>query len=152
MRWLVVVPDKGSAVLHLLTNNTSWMKKSQELQYIYLFFPPSLSFFFHLSYSTPHGHPELSWHHVTSTKLRLSFQKKPGNLPNFVCSILASFRYIQLYMNVNASDVDSFSTHSDGGKGPRQRKPEGNCQGENADTGYKSTLGIGLGPCNGVQL
>jgi len=69
-----------------------------------------------LPYLTHCQHPQLSRHHVTCTKQRLSFQNTPCNLHNFVRSLWARFRYMQLYCNANASDVDSFSTHSDGTK------------------------------------
>jgi len=52
---------------------------------------------------------------------------------------------MQLYHNANASDVDSFSTHSDGTKVQPQRKEEGNIQGKNADIGDKSMPVIGSG-------
>jgi hypothetical protein len=58
---------------------------------------------------------------------------------------------MQLYHNANALDVDSFSTHSDGTKGQRQRKGEGNCQGKNADIGYKLMPVIGSGPYKGIH-
>jgi hypothetical protein len=62
---------------------------------------------------------------VTCTKQHLSFQNTLNNLHNFVLSLWASFRYMQLYHNANVSDVDSLSTHSDGTKGQQQRKGEG---------------------------
>ena len=46
MRRLVVVEDTGWAVLCLLTNKTSRIKKSQELEYIYPFFLPTPLFGF----------------------------------------------------------------------------------------------------------
>jgi len=52
----------------------------------------------------------------------------------------ASFHYMQWYHNANVSDVDSFSTHSDGTTGQQQRKGEDNCWGKNADIGYESML------------
>jgi len=64
-----------------------------------------------LSYWTHRQHPELSWHCVTCTKQPLSFQNTPDNLHNIVCSLWASFHYVQLYHDGNASDVDSFPTH-----------------------------------------
>jgi hypothetical protein len=51
---------------------------------------------------------------------------------------------MQLYHNANFSDVDSFSTHSDGTKGQQQRKREGWCK--DANIGNKSTLVVGSGP------
>jgi hypothetical protein len=53
---------------------------------------------------------------------------------------------MQLYHNANASDVNSFSTHSGGTIGQPQSNGEGNCQGEYADIGYKSTPVIESGP------
>jgi len=50
---------------------------------------------------------------------------------------------MQLYHNANVSDVDSFSTHSDGTKGQQQRKEED--WGKDADIGLKSTPVIALG-------
>ena len=80
-----------------------------------------------LQYLTHHQHPQLSRHQVTCTKQSLQFQNTPDNLHNFVHFLQACFRYMQLYHNANASDVDSFSTHSDGTKGQLQRNGEGNC-------------------------
>jgi hypothetical protein len=58
---------------------------------------------------------------------------------------------MQLYHNDNASDVDSFSTHSDGIKGQRQRNGEGNCQGKNTDICYESTPVVGSGLYKGIH-
>jgi hypothetical protein len=44
---------------------------------------------------------------------------------------------MQLYHNANVSDVDSFSTPSDGTKGQQQRT--GERKGRDADIGDKST-------------
>jgi hypothetical protein len=44
---------------------------------------------------------------------------------------------MQLYHNANLSDVDSFSTHSDGTKGQQQRT--GERKGKDADNGDKLT-------------
>jgi hypothetical protein len=46
---------------------------------------------------------------------------------------------MQLYRIATASDVDSFSTHSDGNKGQLQKKGEDNCSGKNVDIDYKPT-------------
>ena len=89
---------------------------------------------------------------MTCTKQRLSFQNTPDNLHNFVRSLWASFRYVQLYHNANASDVDSFSTRSDGTKGQPQRKGEGNCWGKNADISYKSMPVVESGMYTGILL
>jgi hypothetical protein len=89
---------------------------------------------------------------MTCTKQRLLFQNTPDNLPNFVCSLWASFRNVQLYYNANPSDVDSFSTPSDGTNGQQQRTGEGNCYGKNADIGYQSTAVIGSGSSKGIYL
>jgi hypothetical protein len=48
---------------------------------------------------------------------------------------------MQLYHNANVSDIDSFSTHSDGTKGQQQRKGED--KGKDDDIGYKSTPVLG---------
>ena len=97
-------------------------------------------------------HPELSPRHLTCTKQRLSFQNTPDNLHNFVCSLWAAFRYVQLYHNANASDVDSFSTRSDGTTGQPQWNGEGNCYGKNADIGYKSMPVVRSGQYTGFHL
>jgi hypothetical protein len=55
------------------------------------------------------------------------FQYTGDNLHNFVRALCASIRYMQLDHNGNLSDVDSFSTLSDGTKQQPQRKGEGNC-------------------------
>jgi hypothetical protein len=57
---------------------------------------------------------------------------------------------MQLFRNDNILDVDSFSTHSDGTKGHKQRKEKG--QGKDADSGYKSTPVIGSEMCNEIHL
>jgi len=102
-----------------------WTKKSPEREYIYPFFPPTSP----LSFPPVLYTPTPSWtpHHVTCTQQCLSFQNTPDNLHNFVRSLWASFCYVQLYHNANTSDVDSFSTHSDGTKGQPPRKGKGNC-------------------------
>jgi len=97
-------------------------------------------------------HPVKSRHHVTCTIQHLSFQNTPNNLHNFVHSLLAVFRHIQMYHNANASDVDSFSTCGDGPKGQPQRKWKANWQGQNANIGYKLMLVIGLGLNEGIHL
>jgi hypothetical protein len=102
-----------------------WTKKSPEHKYIYPFFPPTSPFSFPPVLYTLTA--SRSRHHVTCTKQRLSFQNTSDNLYNFVRSLWASFRYFPLYQNANASDVDSFSTRSDGTKWQLHRKREGNC-------------------------
>ena len=57
---------------------------------------------------------------------------------------------MQLYHNANVSDVDSFSTYSDGTKGQQQRKGEG--YGKDGHIGCKSTLVVGSGPFKGIHL
>jgi len=52
---------------------------------------------------------------------------------------------MQPYHKANASQVDSFSPHSDGTKGQPQRTWDGNCQGKNANIGYESTRFVGSG-------
>jgi len=69
----------------------------------------------------------------------LSFEYIPNNLLDFVCSLWACFCYVQLYHKANSSDVDLFSTHSDGTKGQLQRKGAGNYQDKSANIGSKST-------------
>jgi len=135
MRCLLVVQDEGWAVLCSLTNNMQDMNQSAGTR-VYISLPPAYtsilvssrlhldSLFF--SYWTHHQHPEQSRHHMTCTKQPLSFQNTPNNLHNFVRSLWASFRCVPLYHNANASDVDSFSTRSDGTKGKPQKKGEGN--------------------------
>jgi hypothetical protein len=59
---------------------------------------------------------------------------------------------MQLYHNANASEVDSFSTYSDGINGQPQKKGEGNYQAKNADISYKSTAVVGLGPHKDIHL
>jgi hypothetical protein len=57
---------------------------------------------------------------------------------------------MQLYRNTDISDVDSFSTVSDGTKGQQQRNGEG--WDKLADMGFKSTPFIGLGPSKVIHL
>jgi len=105
-----------------------------------------------LPYLTHRQNPQLSRHHVTGTKQRLSFQYSPDNLHNFVFSLWARFHYMQLYHNANASDVDSFSTHSDGTKGQPRKKGQGNCVGKNGDIGCESIPVVGSGPYKRIHL
>jgi len=79
-----------------------------------------------LPYLTHRKHPQPSWYHATCTKQCLLVQSTPDNLNNFVGSLWAGFRYMQPYHNGNASDVDSFSTHSNVTKGQPPRRGEGN--------------------------
>ena len=132
MRWLVVVQDEGWAVLCSLTNKLQDMNQIARTQVYISLLPAYTSILFsfgikHTASNYTHcQHPELSRHHVTCTKHHLSVQNTPNNPHNFVCSLWASFRYVQLNHNANASDVDSFSTRSDGTKRKPQRKGEGN--------------------------
>jgi len=133
MKGLVVVQDEGWAVLCSLTNKTQNMNQITGTQVYISLLPAYTSILFssHIKHTasnqTHRQHPELSRHHVTCTKQRVSFQTTLDNLHNFVCSLWASFRYVQLYHNANASAVDSFLTRSDGTKWHPQRKMEGNC-------------------------
>jgi len=129
----VVVQDEGCAVLCSLTNETQDMNQiagargyiSHPLAYTSILFSSRIKHT--ASNSTHRQYPELSRHHMTCAKQQLSFQNTPDNLHNFVYSLWASFRYVQLYHSANASDVDSFSTRSDRTKGQPPRKREGNC-------------------------
>jgi hypothetical protein len=60
------------------------------------------------------------------------------------------FLPLQLSYNTYITDVDSFSTHTDGTKGQQQRKPKS--QGKDADIGYKSAPAIGSRPYKGIHL
>jgi len=136
MRCLMVVQDAGWAVLCSLPNKTQDMNQNYHLSQVErrhrrnssIYIPCSslhlLSLF--LPYYRAHRkRPELSRHHVIWTKQRLPFQRTPDNLYNFVLSLRDSFRYMQLYHNANSSDVDIFSTNSDGTTGQPQTKGEG---------------------------
>jgi len=133
MRCLVVVQDEGWAILCSLTNKTQDMNQIAGTRVYISLLPAYTSILFSCrikhttSNSTHRQHPELSRHHVSCAKQRLSFQNTPDNLHNYVCSLWASIRYVQLYHNANASDVDSLSTRSDGTKWQPQKKREGNC-------------------------
>jgi len=85
MRFLVVVQDEGWAVLCSLTDKTSWNKKSQELEYIYPFFPPS----------TPFCFPPV-WNHTTSILNSLYITWLIQN--NASCSKTHSIFYKTLYV------------------------------------------------------
>ena len=158
MMCLVVMQDKGWAVLCSLTNKTQYMNQIVETR-VYISILPtytSILFSFHIKHTTSNSthsqHPELSRHYVTCTKEHLSFQNTPDNLHNFLCSLWACFRYVQLYHNANSLDVDSFSTRSDGTKGQPPMKGESNWLGKNADIGYKLTPVVGSGPFEGIYL
>jgi len=112
---------------------------------------PHLHYLF-LLYWTHCQQPELSWHHVTWTKHLFSFQNTPNILHCFSCSLWASIRYMQLHHNANTSDVDSFSTPSDGTKGQPQRNGEWNCWGKNANNGYISRPDLGSGQFESLHL
>jgi len=105
-----------------------------------------------LAYLAHRQHPQLSRHHVTCAKQCLLFQNTPDNLQNFVHSLWVCLRYMQMYHNANAWEVDSFSTHSDGTRGEPQRRGKGNCQGNNADMSHKSTPVVGSGPYKGFHF
>jgi len=135
MRCLSVVKDEAWAIVCSLTNNTQEMSQKYYISQVEprnsqnssIHIPSARlhlrpSFLPHLAHCQ---RPELSRHHVTCTKHRLSFENPPDNLHNFVLSLWASFRYMKPYHNANPSDVDSFSTHSNGTKGQPQRKGEG---------------------------
>jgi len=154
---LVVVQDEGWAKLCSLTNNTPDLNQIAGTR-VYISLLPAYTFILctsciehNASTEIHRRHPEQSRQHVTCTDQRLSFQYTPDNLHNFVRSVWAFFHSVQLYHNANASDVDSFSTHSDGTKGHLQRKGEGNCQGKNADNGYKSTPVVESGLYKGIH-
>jgi len=135
MRCLVVVHNEGRAVLCSLTNNTQNMTQNKHISQVEPrnrrnsgIYSPSSRLHLHslfLLYWTHGQHPELSRHQVFSIKWHLSFQNTPVNLHNSVHLLRASFRYMQLYHNADASDVESFSTNSDGTKGPPLRNREG---------------------------
>jgi hypothetical protein len=133
MRCLIVVQDEGWAVLRSLTNNTQDMNQIARTRVYISLLPTYTSIIFsscleHTSSNWTHPQqPELSQHHVTCTKQCLSFQNTPDNLHHFVRSLWTFFRDVELNHNANASDVDSFSTHSDGSKGQQQKKGECNC-------------------------
>jgi len=121
--WWFCKMKAGTFGVYQPTKLTSWTKKSPELEYIYPTFPPTPPFICPTVLYTPTA----SWsrHHVTCTQQCLSFQNTPHNLHNYVLSLLGCFRCMQLYHDANVSDVDSFSTHSDGTKGQQHRKREG---------------------------
>ena len=135
MRCLVVVQEQRWAILCALTNKMQNMNQKYHILQVEprnrrnssIYIPSSrlhlLSLF--LPYFTHRQHQELSRHHVTCTKQRFSFQNTADNLHIFALSLWASFCYMQLYHNANASDVDSILSHTNGTKGQLQRKGEG---------------------------
>ena len=133
----MVVQDEGWAVLCSFTNQRQDMNQNYDISQVEprncrnsSLYIPSSRLNFHsvfLWYYTYRQHPELSQHHLTCTKQRLSFENTPDNLQNVARPLSASFRYLQLYYNANAWNVDSFSTGSNGTEGKPQRNAEGNC-------------------------
>ena len=77
---------------------------------------------------------------MTCTNQHLWFQNTPHNLQNFVHSIGASLCYMQQHCNPNASDVNSFSTHSNHPKGRTQSRVEGHCEGKYDDVSLNQRL------------
>ena len=59
---------------------------------------------------------------------------------------------MQLYHIANASDVDSFSIHSNGTDEQLQMEGVRKCYSKNALIGYKLMPVVGLGPYNGIHL
>jgi hypothetical protein len=84
---------------------------------------------------THHHHSHLSWQQVTCTKQRFLIQNTPDNRHNCVNPHWAYLRYMLLCLNAHASDVDSYSTHSNSTQSQLQRKEEGNCYSKNSDIG-----------------
>jgi len=80
-----------------------------------------------LPYCTHRQHPDLNitWLAVNNASRSKTHPISYTTLFFSSLSFWASFRYMQLYHNANVSDVDLFSTHSDGTKGQQQRKGEG---------------------------
>jgi len=137
MSCLVVVQDESWAILCWLIKNMQDMNQTYHISQVELrnrrnssIVIPCTRLHLHSLLhpcSTHCQHSEVSRDLMTCTKQHLSFQFKPDNLQSFVCSLWASICYMQLYHNANASDVDSYSTHSDSTKGQPQRRGEGNC-------------------------
>jgi len=94
----------------------SWTHKSSKLKYIYHILLPLHPFSIPPD-DTHRQHPELCRHYVTHTKQSLSLENTYANLPKSVFCLCASFRYMHLYHNANALDVDSISTQSNSPKG-----------------------------------
>jgi len=151
MKFVMVVHCEGWSVLCSSTNKTQDMNHNDHISQV----EPSnrqnsgvyiLSSRLHLisvfvSYDTHRQHPELSQHHLRCTKQRLLVQHTPDNLHNSVLSLWASFHYMKLHHNANASDVGSFSTHIDGATGYPQTQGEG--KGTDANICYESTPVVG---------
>ena len=160
MRCLVVGQVEGRSVLCSLTNNMQDMNPNyhisqverRNLRNLSINIPSSclhlLSLF--LPNDTHRQHSDLSHHHVSCAKQCLSFPNTPDNLYHFVLSLWAAFRYMQLYHNTKASDVYSFSIHSNGTKGQPERK--GESLGKEPDIRCKLTPVIRLGQYEAVHL
>ena len=144
-QYLVVMEDEGGAILCSLTNNTQDMNWTYYILQVKwwnrnnsgIHFPSSwlhLGSHF-LRYLTYHQPSEPAWYYLTCITQHLSFQNIHGNPDYIVHSLCAPFRYMKLYHNATAFNVDSFSTHSNDTKGQPQWKREGNYSGRNANIG-----------------
>jgi len=124
---LVDVQDECWAVLRSVRREINAYKSNRRNSSIFIASSCLLLHSLCLPYVRHRRHAQLCRHHVTCTKQPVSFQNTTDTLHKFECSLWARFHYKKLYHNVTASDVDSFSTHSDGTKGQPERKGEGNC-------------------------
>jgi len=123
-RSLVDLQDEGWAVLCSLTNKTHKLNQEIAGTRVCISHLPGYTSF-HCSSRIIHTDCiliSISRDLHKTTPLVPQHTRYPNN---FVLSPWASFRYMQLYHNSNISDVDSFSTHSDGTKGHQQRTGEG---------------------------
>jgi hypothetical protein len=116
MRCLVVLHDESWAVMCSLTNKTYKSNKEITGTPVYISLLPKYN---SCIFSSRIIYIDRILILISQDlhKQCLSFENKPNNLHNFVLSPSASLRYMQLYQNVNISEVDSFSTHSNGTTG-----------------------------------
>ena len=135
----MVVQDEGRAVLSASTNTTLDPNKNYHISQVEpsnrrhsSIYIPSSRLHLHslvLPYQIHSQYPELSQHHLTYTKQRLSYQNTLSYLHNFVRILCGSVCFIQPCHTATASDVDPPSTRSDAVIRRLQRKAKGNCYG-----------------------
>ena len=144
--------DEGGAILCSLANKTQHINQIAGTRLYIFLLPTYTSILF--SSRMKHTASILNYLDITRLAQHNASRSKTHRITYttlYVHSGLPSATF-QLYYNANTLHVDSFSTRSDGIKGQPQWKEEANCQGKNADIGYKSTPVVGSRLYTGIHL